>query len=158
MQGVVLVWARGGGRPGATRRKNLRPNRVSSPFPSSPPADKFQWSGSTILAVESGLCLSTAYVPPPPPPPPGTCTSAGDCNLNGECVSGRCVCYKPWTGSLNCGELAFLPTPLHRGYPPASANETTWGGSIARNPGDGYYHMVTTRACVLCVCVCVCVC
>ena len=49
-----------------------------------------------------------------------------------------------------------------------SANETSWGGSIAYNPLDGLYHMVSTTLlnspcfilrtevvhCVYCDCVC----
>lgn len=95
----------------------------------------------TILGQESGLCLSSVYVPPPPPPPPGTCTTALDCSLNGECTASRCACYPPWTGSLSCEALAFAPTPLQRGFPTPGKNETTWGGSIALDPVGGLYHM-----------------
>lgn len=94
-----------------------------------------------ILANESALCLATANVPPPPPPPPGTCASALDCNLNGECVAGKCACYKPWTAAPDCSALAFLPSPVVRGFPPPNHNETTWGGSIVQDPASGEYHM-----------------
>ena len=95
----------------------------------------------TILGTESSLCVSSVAVPPPPPPPPGTCTSDFDCSLNGECQSGQCQCYPPWTASLNCESLAFAPSPLRRGYPEPGHNETTWGGSIALDPVGGLYHM-----------------
>jgi len=101
-----------------------------------------------IFANESSLCLSSVAAPPPPPPPPaptnGSCVDEYDCSLSGACTAGVCACYPPWTGSLNCEALAFAPTPVLRGYPhPLSPgrNETTWGGSIVRDPVGGLYHM-----------------
>jgi hypothetical protein len=104
--------------------------------------DVFRWNATarTIVAVEAGLCLSTAFVPPPPPPPPGTCATDIDCTLNGVCAAGRCACDAPWTAALDCSVLAFAPSPLVRGFPPPAHNETTWGGSIAAG-ADGRYHM-----------------
>ena len=97
----------------------------------------------TLKALESGLCASSAAVPPPPPPPPGTCGDDFDCTLNGKCgADGKCACFAPWTGTLNCEALAFAPSPLQRGYPaPWQKNETTWGGSIVLDPVGGLYHM-----------------
>eukprot|EP01079_Euglenida_sp_SAG-EU17-18_P011383 gene11383-9894_t len=34
------------------------------------------------------------------------CTSAMDCQLNGACDNGRCVCDKGWKGS-DCGQLSL---------------------------------------------------
>lgn len=96
----------------------------------------------TILGDESGLCVSSVATPVPPPPPAnGTCTTAMDCSLSGECVAGLCQCYPPWTGAKDCSALEFLPSPLVRGFPPPSHNETTWGGSIAYDAGTAMYHM-----------------
>ena len=95
----------------------------------------------TILAKESGLCVSSAAVPPPPPPPPGVCASDMDCALNGKCVAGKCACYPPWTGTLGCEALAFAPSPLQRGFPAPGRNETSWGGSVVLDPVGKLYHM-----------------
>ena len=95
----------------------------------------------TLLAQESGLCVSSVAVPPPPPPPPGACSDDWDCSLNGECRGGVCACNAPWTATLNCEALAFAPTPPVRGFPPPGHNETTWGGSIALDSAGGLYHM-----------------
>ena len=39
----------------------------------------------------------------------GDCTSDDDCQLNGECVAGRCHCDLAWTGH-NCSYLNSMPT------------------------------------------------
>jgi len=96
----------------------------------------------TVLGKESGLCLSSIQAPPAPPAPSnGSCASDWDCSLNGACTAGKCACYAPWSATLNCESLAFLPSPLQRGYPAPGHNETTWGGSIALDPVGGLYHM-----------------
>ena len=96
-----------------------------------------------VFANESGLCVSTAFVPPPPGPPPsnGSCATDLDCSLSGTCSGGVCACFAPWTGALDCSALKFLPSPVQRGYPTPGHNETTWGGSIALDPVGGLYHM-----------------
>ena len=102
-----------------------------------------QWGAgkeARVLGNESGLCLSSAAAPPPPPPN-GTCVDAFDCSLNGECTAGQCVCYAPWTAAPDCSALAFLPSPVQRGFPAPGHNETTWGGSIVKDPVGGKFHM-----------------
>ena len=47
--------------------------------------------------------------------PAGPCVKAEDCSLNGECVSGRCVCTASWSGH-NCERLALRPLPARYGY------------------------------------------
>ena len=47
--------------------------------------------------------------------PAGPCVKAEDCSLNGECVSGRCVCTASWSGH-NCERLALRPLPAEYGY------------------------------------------
>ena len=39
------------------------------------------------------------------------CASERDCTLSGECVGGRCVCDKPWTGD-RCSQLKLKPASL----------------------------------------------
>lgn len=36
-----------------------------------------------------------------------SCSTASDCNLNGDCVGGTCVCDKGWRGSPTCGVLTL---------------------------------------------------
>jgi hypothetical protein len=102
-----------------------------------------QQADGTILGLDSGLCLSSVPVPPAPPAPGnGSCSSAWDCTLNGECsAAGVCECYPPWTGSASCEALAFAPSPVQRGFPAPGHNETSWGGSIVLDPVGGQYHM-----------------
>lgn len=90
---------------------------------------------SRIFANESGLCLSSAA---PPPPPPGPCLGDLDCSLNGECVSGKCVCRSAWKGQ-QCELLVLQPVSFPQGYG-MQPNLTSWGGNIL--PGsDGRYHL-----------------
>jgi hypothetical protein len=108
--------------------KALAANDVFYPIPS--------WGTSKeprVFANESQLCVSWASAPPPPPPN-GSCTTDFDCTLNGKCTGGQCACYKPWTAAPDCSRLAFLPSPLQRGYPTPGHNETTWGKYAAHTP------------------------
>ncbi len=85
----------------------------------------------TIVGTESGLCVSSIPVPVPPPAPSnGSCSTALDCLLNGECTAGTCVCYPPWTAALDCSALEFLPSPPQRGYPTPGHNETSEAPSV----------------------------
>ena len=43
------------------------------------------------------------------------CGTDVDCDLNGVCTGGVCVCDKPWTGST-CGEMRFKPVTFPQGY------------------------------------------
>jgi hypothetical protein len=36
-----------------------------------------------------------------------SCATASDCNLNGDCIGGACVCDKGWRGSPTCGVLTL---------------------------------------------------
>lgn len=79
-----------------------------------------------------------------------SCSSDLDCSLNGVCTSGVCKCREPWTGSANCSQLVFLPTPTLRGYPNPNAGPTwnatsSWGGSAALGD-DGLYHLFVSES------------
>lgn len=51
------------------------------------------------------------------------CRSELDCNLNGVCSDGRCLCDAPWAGPV-CGRLRFAPVPMARAF------EQSYGDSV----------------------------
>lgn len=64
-----------------------------------------------------------------PPPDPFTCASDWDCTLSGACVSGKCICDAPWTGTT-CATLALKPAPPVAAVPflpPDYPVHSTWG-------------------------------
>jgi hypothetical protein len=71
------------------------------------------------------------------PKQPNACQIGLDCELNGKCVSGQCVCDAAWTGT-NCEMLALKPTPKSNGYKVDGVS--SWGGTTILD-GDGKYHM-----------------
>ena len=69
------------------------------------------------------------------------CTTASDCNLNGDCVSGVCVCDAAWSGAADCGAMSFqVQDAKHR---PGMYNSTqsTWGG-IPIKGNDDRWHLI----------------
>ena len=46
---------------------------------------------------------------------PNACQISLDCELNGDCVNGACVCDPAWRGK-NCEFLALQPAPVQNGY------------------------------------------
>ena len=84
-----------------------------------------------LLAVIVAACASVSSA---------GCSSALDCSLNGECISGGCVCDKPWTGDT-CGALAYKTTPaVAKSLYNISDPRNTWNGPIV-GPVDGKYHI-----------------
>ena len=77
------------------------------------------------------------------------CTTALDCNLNGECEGGKCRCDAAWRAD-DCGELALLPVPsdLRGAYQTrvnlsdcaVSCGPSSWGG-LPLKGADGKYHL-----------------
>lgn len=68
------------------------------------------------------------------------CSFDLDCSLNGKCVSGYCVCTRPWTGAI-CGTLAYKTTPaLAKSLYNISDPRNTWNGPIVTGP-DGQLHI-----------------
>ena len=60
----------------------------------------------------------------------GSCASDIDCQLNGVCAAGACVCDTGWIGR-QCEQLDLLPMPAVPAYG-WSPNVTSWGGSPAK--------------------------
>ena len=59
----------------------------------------------------------------------GSCRSALDCALNGDCVGGACQCAEGWTGS-NCMQVDLIAPDVLIGF--GSAEMQTWG-CVPRN-------------------------
>ena len=62
------------------------------------------------------------------------CSSEADCNHNGLCVGGVCVCRSPWIG-YGCDVLDLdSSSPAGLGYqwvdPGAGESVSSWGGSV----------------------------
>ena len=68
----------------------------------------------------------------------GACQVDEDCQLNGVCTAGACLCDAAWTGEF-CTLFDFEPASRHAGL--NRTNASSWGGSIVRNPVDGVYHL-----------------
>lgn len=80
-----------------------------------------------------------------------TCSTGLDCSLNGECVSGSCVCSPAWTGST-CGSLNLKPALLSNGYGYPGSSSSSWGAGVELDPVSGLYFMAVdemTRNCGL---------
>ena len=69
-----------------------------------------------------------------------TCTTAADCSLNGDCVSGVCQCDAAWSGAANCAVMSFqVQNKTDR---PGYYNQTfsAWGGLPIKGD-DGSWHL-----------------
>eukprot|EP00041_Stephanoeca_diplocostata_P009320 m.143283 g.143283 ORF g.143283 m.143283 type:complete len:552 (-) comp17694_c0_seq2:227-1882(-) len=71
----------------------------------------------------------------------GTCVSAEDCMLNGDCVDGKCHCDAAWSGAADCSVMAFenIDKNNRPGY--YNATESSWGGFPIKGP-DGKWYLV----------------
>jgi hypothetical protein len=72
------------------------------------------------------------------------CTTSLDCSLNGDCVSGGCVCDAAWSGSAQCDVLAVEPSPGFdsSGYRNSSGYHS-WGGNAIEV--DGTWHLFVAQ-------------
>lgn len=70
------------------------------------------------------------------------CSSAMDCSLNGDCLSGSCKCDAPWSGS-SCGILGIAPAAPGGAYGFGTPwGVTSWGGNVLSHAGK--YHLYVT--------------
>ena len=67
----------------------------------------------------------------------GKCSVDDDCQLNGVCTTGACVCDSAWTGPL-CTFFDALPVQQAAFDRP---NASSWGGSVFWSDCDDQYHM-----------------
>lgn len=71
------------------------------------------------------------------------CNTDEDCNLNGVCSSGTCICVPEWTGT-DCGVLNLEPARYDAGY--NEPGTSSWGGSMVADPSDSsVYHMFVAK-------------
>ena len=76
------------------------------------------------------------------------CTTPLDCQLNGNCTAGACVCQTAWSGA-NCSTLRLLSPP---GFSPAGFHSldsasSAWGGGAVYDPSQkkwvGAFHEIS---------------
>ena len=89
----------------------------------------------TLLVLASALATTTA------PGGGGACQSELDCQLNGVCVGGKCVCDAAWSGNANCSQLAFLPAKVQNGYGSVGSPRSSWGGGVHQDPDTKLWVM-----------------
>lgn len=92
------------------------------------------WAPKTQQKIDSGFIKAS----PSPTPAPSVCVTSSDCQLNGDCVSGTCVCIPAWKGN-QCQLLNLLPALPNSGLQLASTS--SWGGSILKDEDTGVFHM-----------------
>jgi hypothetical protein len=68
------------------------------------------------------------------------CKTALDCQLNGVCAAGRCVCDPAWK-TANCSVLNLLPAKPGQGYGQRGSSVSSWGGGVIRDPVSSKYYM-----------------
>ncbi len=110
-----------------------------------------QWTAYWRGPKQPAPLLPPAPAPAPPPPwhslfPSGPCTTNASCSLNGDCLSGRCVCTSSWRGD-HCQYLALEPLPAGPSGYGVSPNVSSWGGSIYHNNSEpeSLYHLYVTE-------------
>ncbi|KAH7322001.1 hypothetical protein BKA65DRAFT_408073 [Rhexocercosporidium sp. MPI-PUGE-AT-0058] len=64
-----------------------------------------------------------------------TCTTDNNCNLNGLCHYGSCICDPGWKSS-DCGALDLIPAPLKNGYKKTGIGTSSWGSRIIHRTPD----------------------
>jgi hypothetical protein len=69
------------------------------------------------------------------------CTTELDCQLNGECRNGHCLCDAAWSGNGNCSKLALLPAKLKNGYGSVGSPRSSWGGGVFQDPKTNLWIM-----------------
>jgi hypothetical protein len=73
------------------------------------------------------------------------CSNDLDCNLNGVCQQGQCICDAGWRAA-DCGELDLQPTPKDSGYNILEKGTSSWGSRIVRDPGDkDLFHLFVSE-------------
>lgn len=88
-----------------------------------------------VLAAAAFFCLTAALAPP------GACASSSDCSLNGDCVSGSCVCDVGWSGSPACDVLRLAPSAPMSGY--RNTSGASWGGRPVYDAG--LWHLLVAQ-------------
>jgi hypothetical protein len=78
------------------------------------------------------------------------CSTAFDCQLNGACVSGACVCDAAWAGP-QCGVLDVEQGTVAYGNGAATSPLTSaWGGGPPVVDANGMYHLFVSEIAAHC--------
>jgi EGF-like domain len=73
------------------------------------------------------------------------CTSDLDCDLNGVCTDGLCVCDPGWIGS-DCGQLDLRAGPRANGYNLTGDGTSSWCNGIVQDPVDEkLFHLIVSE-------------
>jgi hypothetical protein len=100
------------------------------------------------------LCLaivSTALVGPGGlSPEEGGCNDELDCQLNGVCENGKCLCDAAWSGNANCSTLALLPAKVKNGYGFPGSPVSSWGAGVQQDPATKKWIMAVSDYALSC--------
>jgi hypothetical protein len=101
------------------------------------------------------LLLSLASVPAALPggglsPEEGGCEDELDCQLNGVCDNGQCVCDAAWSGNANCSTLALLPAKVKNGYGFPGSPVSSWGAGVQQDPATKKWIMAVSDYALSC--------
>jgi hypothetical protein len=78
------------------------------------------------------------------------CSTAFDCQLNGECSNGVCICDAAWTGP-QCGVLDVEQGTVAYGNGAATSPLTSsWGGGPPVADANGLYHLFVSEIAAHC--------
>ena len=101
-----------------------------------------QYTSSMAVSVLMVLAIAAATQASQPQTPDdgARCSSAADCNLNGDCVAARCRCDAGWRGSPACGVLALSPVDKENRPGVHNASAVPCGASPIQGP-DGRWHV-----------------
>ena len=73
------------------------------------------------------------------------CHSELDCQLNGACVAGACICDTAWAGPT-CGELDLEEAPAVAYGFGVTPNTSSWGaGPPVLDPATGTWHLFASE-------------
>ena len=90
------------------------------------------------LLVAAGTVATTATADG------AACKTELDCQLNGLCTAGKCVCDPAWKGG-NCSTLNLLPAKMQNGYGSLGSNTSSWGGGVLQDPKSGKWFMFVSE-------------
>ena len=88
-----------------------------------------RWAPAHESLIDSGFIKSAA---------PFKCATNFDCQLNGDCIQGKCTCLPAWKGD-QCERLNLQPALPNSGL--QLPTTSSWGGSILKGEKDDLYHM-----------------
>ena len=107
---------------------------------STSPTAALYCAGMVALQLLCTLAAAAHSSSPASPRGGAPCTGPLDCQLNGECLNGSCLCDAAWRGA-NCSLLNFLPAPLLNGYGRRGSATSSWGGGVVHDKSSNKWVM-----------------